>query len=147
MHESRIRLLPEEPLMKLNFEPCQEEWKRALADKVEAISHIDSAEVPSHPDAYYPTLLRASDGDVESIVRFFARKFDDGAADSYVRDAWKLLHLTGDDRFAELLPRLLPAFKNLPDLFADEWTTNPISDGKPYLKRHFPKTYAQLFER
>ena len=144
VHGSRIRLLPEEPIMKLNFEPCKQLWKQSLARREAAAKDADGEE-PSHPNAYYPTLLRGSEGDIAGLARFFARKFEDGVENTYVRDAWKLLHLAGDDRFADMLIRQAPELRDVAAMFSDEWTTSPISNGKEYLNRHFPKSYAILF--
>ena len=144
IHASRVRVLPEEPLMKLNFEPCKAAWKRAAAQReAEALK----AKEKSYPDNYYPTLLRASEGDLTALSRFFARKFEDAPADGYVRDAWRVLHLAGDARFAEMLKRQPPEPNDAPAMLVHEWTTAPISDGKKYLERHFPQTSAALFNK
>jgi hypothetical protein len=144
IHASRVRVLPEEPLMKLNFEPCKAAWKQAAAQReAEALK----AKEKPHPDNYYPTLLRASEGDLTALSRFFARKFEDAPAAAYVRDAWRVLHLAGDVRFAEMLKRQPPEPNYAPAMFVHEWTTAPISDGKKYLERHFPQTSAALFSK
>jgi hypothetical protein len=144
MHESRVRPLPDEPLMRLNFEPCKPEWKRAAAERnAEAIKSHDKP----HPDDYYPTLLRASEGDISALSRFFSRKFEDAPADRYVRDAWAVLHLAGDDRFAEMLTQQPPDDIDVGAMLSEEWTTHPISDGKKYLQRHFPRTYEKLYSK
>jgi hypothetical protein len=144
IHASRVRVLPEEPLMKLNFEPCKAAWKQAAAQReAEALK----AKEKPHPDNYYPTLLRASEGDLTALSRFFARKFEDAPADAYVRDAWRVLHLAGDVRFAEMLKRQPPEPNYAPAMLVHEWTTEPISDGKKYLERHFPQTSAALFSK
>ena len=142
IHASRVRVLPEEPLMKLNFEPCKAAWKQAAAQReAEALK----AKEKPHPDNYYPTLLRATEGDLTALSRFFARKFEDAPAAAYVRDAWRVLHLAGDVRFAEMLKKEPPEPNYAPAMFVHEWTTAPISDGKKYLERHFPQTFAALF--
>ena len=144
IHASRVRVLPEEPLMKLNFESCKAAWKQA-AEQREAEA-LKAKEKP-HPDNYYPTLLRASEGDLTALSRFLARKFEDAPADGYVRDAWRVLHLAGDARFAEMLKRQPPEPNDAPAMLVHEWTTAPISDGKKYLERHFPQTSAALFNK
>jgi hypothetical protein len=144
IHASRVRALPEEPLMKLNFEPCKAAWKQAAAQR--EAEAIEAKEKP-HPDGYYATLLRASEGDLTALSRFFARKFEDAPADGYVRDAWRVLHLAGDARFAEMLKRQPPEHNDAAAMLVHEWTTAPISDGKKYLERHFPQTSAALFSK
>jgi hypothetical protein len=144
VHSSRVRVLSEEPLMKLNFEPCKAAWKQAAAQH--EAKGLTAKEKP-HPDNYYPTLLRASEGDLTALSRFFARNFEDAPADGYVRDAWRLLHLVGDSRFAEMLKRQPPEPNYAPTMLVQKWTTAPISDGKKYLERHFPQTSAALFSK
>ena len=144
IHASRVRVLPEEPLMKLNFEPCKAAWKQAAAQReAEALK----AKEKPHPDNYYPTLLRATEGDLTALSRFFARKFEDAPAAAYVRDAWRVLHLAGDVRFAEMLKKEPPEPNYAPAMLVHEWTTEPISKGKKYLERHFPQTSAALFSK
>ena len=142
MHGSRIRVLFEEPLMRLNFEPWKAEWQRAAAKRdAEAIK---DGQKP-HPDDYYPTLLRASKGDIAALSRVFAAKFEDAAERRYVRDAWAVLHLAGDAPMAEMLTRQPPEHADVGMMLGEEWTTAPISDGKRYVKRHFPRTYEALY--
>jgi len=144
IHESRVRLLPREPLMRLNFEPCKAAWKRAAAQRdAEAIK---DGQKP-HPNDYYPTLLRASEGDMAALSRFFARSFEDAPADQYVRDAWAVLHLVGDAPMAEMLTRQPPKGNDVGAMLGEEWTTAPISDGKQYVKRHFPRIYEALYAK
>ena len=144
IHANRVRVLPEEPLMKLNFEPCKAAWKQAAAQReAEALK----AKEKPHPDNYYPTLLRASEGDLTALSRFFAGKFEDAPAAAYVRDAWRVLHLAGDVRFAEMLKRQPTEPNYAPAMFVHGRTTAPISDGKKYLERHFPQTSAALFSK
>jgi len=144
IHASRVRVLPEEPLMKMNFEPFKAAWKQTAAQR--EAEALEAKEKP-HPEDYYPTLLRASEGDLTALSRLFARKFADAPAHGYVRDAWRVLHLAGDARFAEMLKRQPPEPNDAPAMLVHEWTTAPISDGKKYLERHFPQTSAALFSK
>jgi hypothetical protein len=142
--ESRVRLLPEEPLMRLNFASLLAEGRRAAAQREKEA--LEANEKP-HPNDYYPTLLRASEGDIAALSRFFAKNFEDAPAKRYVRDAWAVLHLAGDERFAEMLARQAPKDNDLAAMLSDKSTTAPISDGKQYLERHFPRTFKLLFGR
>src|SRR5439155_6510459 len=64
---SRIRLLPEEPLMKLNYDASKKEWRKLRAKPV---TQSDEAawEAKQHGVNYYDTLLRASEGDLNAIT-------------------------------------------------------------------------------
>ena len=100
-----------------------------------------------HRIDYYPTLLRASEGDMAALSRFFARSFEDAPADQYVRDAWAVLHLVGDAPMAEMLTRQPPKGNDVGAMLGEEWTTAPISDGKQYVKRRFPRIYEALYAK
>jgi hypothetical protein len=144
IHETRIRLLRDEPLMKLNFEPWKAHWIQARADRdAEALE----SNMKPHPDDYYPTLLRASKGDITALSRFFSRRFEDAPGEHYVRDSWAVLHLAGDDRFAEMFTRQAPDNFDVGAMLTAEWTTAPISDGKKYIERHFPQSSKLLFNK
>jgi hypothetical protein len=144
IHDSRIRLLRDEPLMRLNFGPWKAHWIR-MRDEREAET-LKANNTP-HPDVYYPTLLRASEGDVTALSRFFSPSFEDAPAERYVRDAWAVLHLAGDDRFAEMLAKHPPDHNDVGAMLTSEWTTAPISNGRRYLDRHFPNTSRLLFKK
>ena len=148
MHRSRIRLLPDEPLMKLSFPNAKQQWKRSAA------SGGDEAEVDQQARGqginYNKTLALAADGDVEALRRFFSlsRHVDGAGAESHFSLMWELFHVVGDDRFASYLATQSPAVrKEIGNDLTSEQTTWPITDGKAYLKRHFPKTFAQLNAR
>ncbi|RBP36900.1 hypothetical protein DES53_11541 [Roseimicrobium gellanilyticum] len=147
IHASRVRLLPQEPLMKMNFTPCVAHWKQAAAQRE---AEHRAAGLQPHPHDYYPTLLLASTGDIAALSRVFAGQFEDAAEADYQRNAWRVLHLAGDARMAEMLKAQPPQNNdddNVGAMLTDEWTTAPISDGKKYLERHFPLTYAALFSK
>ena len=56
------------------------------------------------------------------------------------------IHVAGDDTFAKLLAGQSPRFREgYGELLAGEGF--PISNPKPYIKLHFPKTYAMLYVR
>jgi hypothetical protein len=141
IHESRIRLLRDQPLMKLNFEPWKARWARL---RTERDTEAAASNQKPHPDDYYPTLLRVSEGDIAALSRFFSAKFEDAPAERFVRDAWAVLHLAGDERFAEMLTRQPPEDADARAMLTEEWTTAPISDARKYLERHFPRTVRLL---
>ncbi len=89
---NRIRVLPDEPLAKLNFAGCKEKWRKLQSKR---IKDDTAAQAEYHGVAnYYKTLVQISDGDVN---------------------------------------------------FASPYETEPISNPKPYIKLHFPKTYSILY--
>jgi len=146
---SRIRLLPEEPLMKLNYDASKKEWRKLRAKPV---TQSDEAawEAKQHGVNYYGTLVRASEGDLKAIARFDSLgEFMDGVAgESYVAEWWALFHVAGDEIFANYLKSCPEKTReSYRDSFSivggDAW--DPISKPKPYLKQNFPKTYEILF--
>ena len=73
---------------------------------------------------------------------------DGAAAETYVTVWWRLFHVAGDEIFANYL-------KNSPEKTRESYRDtfsivggdafDPISKPKPYIKRHFPKSYRILF--
>jgi len=144
---NRIRVLPDEPLAKLNFAGCKEEWRKrpSKRNKNEPDDTADAAE--SHGVAnYYKTLVQISDGDTKAFAQFSSlTPFMDGAAaEGYFSDQWALLHVAGDDTFAKLLSRQSSKVRKEYATSIPAYTL-PISNPKPYIKRHFPKTYSILY--
>jgi hypothetical protein len=144
---NRIRVLPDEPLAKLNFAGCKEKWRKLQSKR---IKNDTAAQAEYHGVAnYYKTLVQISDGDVKAFAQFNSlTPFMDGAAgEGHSEDKWVLLHVAGDDTFAKFLAgqsskvreEYATHFSSTP---AD---TEPISNPKPYIKLHFPKTYAILY--
>jgi hypothetical protein len=144
---NRIRVLPDEPLTKLNFAGCKEKWRKWQSKR---IKNDTASQAESHGVAnYYKTLVQISDGDVKAFAQFNSlTPFMDGAgAEGYSLDKWALLHVAGDDTFAKLLAgqsskvreEYATHFASIPS------DTEPISNPKPYIKLHFPKTYSILY--
>ena len=146
---SRLRLLPEEPLMKLNYDASKKEWRK-LRDKPVTRSDEAAWEAKQHGVNYYGTLVRASEGNLKAIARFDSLSdFMGGVAgESYVNVWWRLFHVAGDEIFANYLKSCPEKTReSYRDSFSivggDAW--DPISKPKPYLKQNFPKTYEILF--
>src|SRR5262245_6672036 len=102
---NRIRVLPDEPLAKLNFAGCKEKWGKLESKRIK-ISDDPASSAESHGVVnYYKTLLKASEGDVRAFAQFSSlTPFMDGAAGEWHSwDKWVLLHVAGDDTFAKLL--------------------------------------------
>jgi hypothetical protein len=76
---NRIRVLPDEPLAKLNFAGCKEKWRKLQSKR---IKDDTAAQAEYHGVAnYYKTLVQISDGDVKAFAQFNSlTPFMDGAA-------------------------------------------------------------------
>ena len=145
---NRIRVLPGEPLARLNFESCKREWRKlqskrikTSADDVVAYSAKKYNGVPN----YYKTLVQASEGDAKAFAQFDSLHPDGLAGDGHEENKWVLLHVAGDDTFAKLLAGQSPEFREGYAAFFARSPEPPISNTKPYLKLHFPKTYTILY--
>ena len=145
---NRIRVLPDEPLTKLNFAGCKEKWRKLESKRIK-ISDDPASSAESHGVVnYYKTLLKASEGDVRAFAQFSSlTPFMDGAAGEWHSwYKWVLLHVAGDDTFAKLLAgQSSKVREEYATHFAGPSETEPISNPKPYIKLHFPKTYAILY--
>jgi hypothetical protein len=146
----RIRVLPNEPLMKLNFESCKKEWRKLQSKRIKSSADDDvaySAKKYHGVANYYKTLVQASEGDAKAFAQFNSLYHMDGeAGEGHEETTWVLLHVAGDDTFAKLLAGQSPEFR---EEYAAEFSESfvPISNTKPYIKLHFPKTYALLYGR
>ena len=102
MDLSKVREVRGEPLMRLNYEPAKEKWRKAASLPI-----ADEAGMAAKQRGvdYYPTLLRASEGDRTALAAFFgfSEFMDGGAAEGYSGHAWELLHVAGDAKFAAVL--------------------------------------------
>jgi len=144
----RLRLLPDEPLMKLNYSASKQVWHKA---KSKQVTENDEAawEAKQHGVNYYDILLRASEGDLNAMARFdsLAEFMDGAAAESYEPEWWALFHVMGDENFARYLrsrPEKIEGYKDTFNITGSD-AFDPISKPKPYIKQNFPKTYKMLF--
>ena len=145
----RLRLLPDEPLMKLNYSASKRQWRKAKSNQV---TENDEAawQAKQHGVNYYDTLIRASEGDLKAMARFDSlAEFMDGAAgESYHPEWWALFHVMGDENFVRYLKsRSAKTRERYKDTFSTVGIEgfDPISNPKPYIKQNFPKTYEILF--
>lgn len=142
----RIHVLPDEPLMKLNYAGRKEMWRKLQFKTGTLAEAAHSARVSGIN--YYKILTQASEGDLKAMARFFSlyQYMDGGAADQYYPETWELLHVVGDETFAKFLSRQPAKVRErISETFSSPGDTEPISGPKPYIKRHFSKTYAILF--
>jgi hypothetical protein len=145
---NRIRVLPDEPLTKLNFAGCKEKWRKLQSKQIEIPDDPASSAEYHGVVNYYKTLLKASEGDIKAFAQFNSlTPFMDGAAgEGHSWYKWVLLHVAGDDTFAKLLAgQSSKVREEYATHFAGPSETEPISNPKPYIKLHFPKTYPILY--
>jgi hypothetical protein len=143
---NRIRVLPNEPLMKLNFDECKKEWHKRQFET--GTRNEEASAARARGINYFKLLSEASEGDLKAMAKFFSlyRYMDGGAAEGYYPETWALLHVVGDETFAKFLrAEPLQDRQRISGTFSEPGDTEPISDPKPYIKRHFPKTYAILY--
>jgi hypothetical protein len=143
----QLRLLPDEPLMKLNYAGQKKRWQNLQSAPDSKMSDTASS-AKGRGVNYFKTLVQASDGNMKAMARFFSlSSFMDGAAaEGYYPDHWVLLHVAGDETFANSL-RHQPATlrEKIGGTLSSPYDTEPISNPKPYLKQYFPKSYQILF--
>ena len=144
---NRIRLLPDEPLAKLNFETCKKEWRKLQSRPVKNTDVVAYSAKKYHGVAnYYKTLVQASEGDAKAFAQFDSLGHMDGAAgETHEEDMWVLLHVAGDDNFANLFAGQSSEVREGWGDFLVKCGIPFFSNAKPYIKLHFPKTYAILY--
>ena len=130
----RLRLLPGEPLMKLNYSARKRQWRKA---KSKQVTENDEAawQAKQHGVNYYETLIRVSEGDLKAMARFdsLAELMDGAAGESYHPEWWALFHVMGDENFARYLKsqsaKTREGYKNTFSTVGIDGF-DPISDGK-----------------
>jgi hypothetical protein len=144
--KTELHLLPNEPLMKLNYNQEKKVWQKLQSARDS--ERYDASSAKEHGVNYFQLLTAASNGDLKAMATFFslARFMDTSAADEYYPERWVLVHVVGDDRFARFLStQPAKVRENIGVTLSSPGDTEPISKPKPYIKRHFPKTYKLLF--
>jgi hypothetical protein len=146
---NRIRVLPGEPLVKLNFASCKKEWRKLQSQRIKTTDPVAYSAKKYHRVAnYYKTLVQASEGDAKAFAQFNSLFHMDGeAGEGHEETTWVLLHVAGDDTFAKLLAGQSSGVREGYAAFFAGFEIPPISNPKPYIKLHFPKTYAILYGR
>jgi len=146
---NRIRLLPDEPLAKLNYESCKKEWRKLQSKPIKNTDVVAYSAKKYHGVAnYYKTLVQASEGDAKAFAQFDSLGHMDGeAGEAHEPDMWVLLHVAGDDNFAKLFAGQSSDFRKGYAEFLVKCGIPFLSNPKAYIKLHFPKTYALLYGR
>ena len=145
---NRIRVLPDEPLARLNFASCKKEWRKLQSKRIKKSADDDvaySAKKYHGVANYYKTLVQASEGDAKAFGQFSSLDMDGVAGEGNEWNTWVLLHVAGDDTFAKLLAGQSSKVREGYAAFFSHESFVPISNPKPYIKLHFPKTYAILY--
>jgi uncharacterized delta-60 repeat protein len=149
MDKSRIHLLPDEPLMKLNHDAKKKEWRKFQSARNAELGETASAAKGRGID-YYKVLTAASNGDKKALAQFFsvAEFMDGAAAEGYFPDASALCHVVGDKTLAKFV-RGLPLADQvgvrgtlIAGLSEEEFANGADVD---YLQRYFPETTKILF--
>ena len=147
MDKTRIHLLPDEPLMKLNYDASKKEWRKLQSGRKAELDDTASSVKRFRGVNYYKVLTMASNGDKQALAQFFSfEDFMDGeAAEGYYPQAWELFHVVGDKNFSNFV-RGLPVTDQVGVRGmlggGDEEFANGDVD---YLQRYFPETTKILF--
>jgi uncharacterized delta-60 repeat protein len=149
MDRSRIHLLPDEPLMKLNYDASKKEWRKLQSQKGTENGETASA-AKEHGVDYYKTLVRASEGNLQALARILslAQFMDGAAAEGYSPEMWELFHVVGDKTLAKFV-RGLPLADQvgvrgtlIGGMSEEEFANGADVD---YLQRYFPEMTKLLF--
>ena len=149
MDKTRIHLLPDEPLMKLNYDARKKDWRKLRSKRVTESDEVAS-QAKGHAVDYYKTLVRASEGNLKALAQFvsLAQFMDGAAAESYFPEAWELFHIVGDKTLAKFV-RGLPLADQvgvrgtlIGGMSEEEFANGADVD---YLQRYFPETTKILF--
>ena len=105
MDKARIHLLPDEPLMKLNYDASKKEWRKLQSARKAELDDTASSVKRFRGVNYYKVLTVASNGDKQALAQFFSfGDFMDGdAAEGYYAQAWELFHVVGDKNFSNFV--------------------------------------------
>jgi len=147
IEKADLQLLPNEPLMKLNYDRQKTQWQKRQSAPDRDVAYAASS-AKEHGVNYFQLLTAASNGDLKAMARFFslARFMDTSAAEEYYPERWELVHVVGDERFARFLStQPAKVRENIGVNLTSPGDTEPISKPKPYIRRYFPKSYRILF--
>jgi hypothetical protein len=143
-----LQLLPNEPLMKLNYGRQKKLWQKWQSAPDSELGEAASSAKGRGFD-YYEVLTAASNGDKKAMARFFAacRSMDGAAAEGCFVNGWELFHIVGDETFAKFLSGQSAKVREKIAGILSSADTEPISKPKPYIRRYFPKSYRILFTK
>jgi uncharacterized delta-60 repeat protein len=157
MDKARIHLLPDEPLMKLNYDASKKEWRKLQSGRKAELDDTALAAKRYRGVNYYKVLTVASNGDKQALAQFFSfGDFMDGeAAEGYYPQAWELFHVVGDKNFSNFV-RDLPLTDQVrvrgtliagmsDEEFGNFSPFQVTTADVDYLQRYFPETTKILF--
>jgi hypothetical protein len=141
-----LQLLPNEPLMKLNFDQERKLWVKKQSARGDQLGEAGVA-FEGRGLNYFKILSAASNGDQKAMALFYSvcEKMDGAAAEDCFWRGWALLHVIGDETFAKFLSGQPAEMRKRIAEILSSGDQDPISKSKPYIKRYFPKTYKLLF--
>src|SRR5262245_6945422 len=88
---NRIRILPGEPLAKLNFASCKKKWRKLQSQRIKMTDDVASSAKKYHGVAnYYKTLVQASEGDAKAFAQFSSLDLDGAAGEGNEWNTWVL---------------------------------------------------------
>lgn len=142
-----LQLLPNEPLMKLNFDRERKLWQKAQSDRDSELGEAGLA-FKGRGLNYFKILTAASNGDEKAMALFYSvcgGEMDGATAEDCFWRGWALFHVIGDETFAKFLSGQSGKIRERIAGILSSGDQDPISKPKPYIKRYFPKTYKLLF--
>ena len=147
IEKADLQLLPNEPLMKLNFDQEKKGWRKLQSARDDQLGEAGFV-FKGLGLNYFKILTTASNGDENAMAPFYLAcggATDGAAAEDCFGRGWQLFHVIGDEAFAKFVSGQGAKMRNrLADILSSG-DQDPISKPKPYIKRYFPKTYELLF--
>jgi hypothetical protein len=142
-----LQLLPNELLMKLNFDQERKLWLKKQSARDDQLGEAGFA-FKGLGLNYFKILTAASNGDQKAMALFYSvcgREMDGAAAEDCFGRGWQLFHVIGDETFAKFLSGQPAEMRKRIAEILSSGDQDPISKPKPYIKRYFPKSYKLLF--
>jgi hypothetical protein len=147
IEKAGLQLLPNEPLMKLNFDHERKLWQKLQSAADSNLGEAGTA-FKGRGLNYFEILTAASNGDQNAMARFYSvcgGEMDGAAAEDCFGRGWQLFHVIGDETFAKFLSGQSAKIRERIAAILSSGDQDPISKPKPYIKRYFPKSYKLLF--
>lgn len=147
MEKADLQLLPNEPLMKLNFDQEKKSWRKLQSARDDQLGEAGFV-FKGLGLNYFKILTAASNGDENAMALFYLAcggATDGAPAEDCFGRGWELFHVIGDETFAKFVSGQGAKMLNRIAEILSSGDQEPISKPKPYVKRYFPKTYELLF--
>jgi hypothetical protein len=147
IEKADLQILPNEPLMKLNFDQEKKLWLKKQSARGDQLGEAGSV-FKGLGLNYFKILTAASNGDENAMALFYLAcggATDGAAAEDCFGRGWQLFHVIGDETFAKFVSGQGAKMRNRLAEILTSGDQEPISKPKPYIRRYFPKTYELLF--